>query len=161
MKHQSEQNGVLIIGFGNRQCRDDGIGPYIVERLAAILHVSETFRFLVVPRLTVDVLDEMRTAGMVVFIDATAESLEKGWRCAPLTTEAYLSDFHAHQLTPAFLLEVSRLLYQKNVPAWIVSVQGEDFGPGSGITPAARKRVEKAFSSIVETVIGIHEKKLN
>jgi hydrogenase maturation protease len=156
MKNGIEPSGVLIVGVGNRQYRDAGIGPFIVEKLEMILHVSETFKFLITPHLTFDLLNEMRFVGLVVFIDAIAENLENGWCCNRLTPASPIMDCQA-PLNPAALMGVFRSTCQRDLPAWRVSVQGKDFGFGNSISPIARKNVEKAFSNIVETVIRIHE----
>lgn len=149
--------GTLIIGVGDRQRRDDGIGPFIVERLEKILHIAETFRFLTVPRLTLQIADEIHSAGVLIFFGSTVEILKEGWRCAPLVPEKVCPDFQTRHLSPALLLGVFQSLHHRNPPTWMVSVQGNNFGFGDEITPVARKRVEKAFSNIVETVLRVHE----
>ena len=153
----SESAVTLVIGYGNRQRRDDGIGPFIVERLRRLLHVSDTFRFLTVPKLTGEMLEELSSAGLLLFVDTTVEGLENGWRCERIAPEKSLAGYQTHCLTPPILLGLLGSLYRKTPPAWMVSVQGDDFRFGDEISPVARKRVEKAFSDIVETVLRIHE----
>lgn len=150
--------GTIIVGVGDSRRRDDGIGPYIVERLEAILNISDAFRFFSVPGLTFDILGELQSADGAILIDSTADILEQGWRCATVMPGAGFMHLRMKHLNPAFASGFSNYLCHRKPPVWVLSVQGDDFGFGEGLTPAARKRVEKAFSHMVEKILRIHEK---
>lgn len=155
---EPEQAGILVVGYGNMQNRDDGIGPFVVERLAGVLHVADAFRFLTLPRLSPAFAMELQYASGVIFVVATEDVLAGGWHCKEVLPEPHVSTVKTNCLNPESLLGLTRSLYNKQPPAWVFLVQGERFGIGSGITPAARKRIDKAFLLIVETILDIHSK---
>ncbi len=146
------------MGFGNRQRRDDGIGPFIVERLKAMNTMPEKLRFMVAPQLTLDLVDDLRSADAIFFVDATISPLEKGWRFEKIVAESRMSHFQTHHLSPAFLMGLLETLFNRKPMSMLVSVQGEDFGFDEGVTTLARKRADEAVSQIVEAVLRIHEK---
>lgn len=150
--------GICIVGFGNRQRRDDGIGPFIVERLKAMNTMPEKLRFMVAPQLTLDLVDDLRSADAIFFVDATISPLEKGWRFEKIVAESRMSHFQTHHLSPAFLMGLLETLFNRKPMSMLVSVQGEDFGFDEGVTTLARKRADEAVSQIVEAVLRIHEK---
>ncbi len=158
--HGPEAARILIVGCGDKQRRDDGIGPFVVERLAGVLHVSDCFRFLTKPRLSPEIAMELKYAHSVIFVVATGDVLEGGWRCSRVLPEALENHVKTDFLNPESIVGLARSSYYKKLPAWVFSVQGDAFGPGFGITPAARKRIDKMFLMIVEAVLEIHAKVL-
>ncbi len=157
-KQEKEASGILVVGYGNAENQDDGIGPFVVGRLEEVLHVADSFRFLTRRRLTPDIAVELRYADAVFFVAATGGPLAGGWRCRKIEAETDGFYIKTNTLKPEALLGLVWSLYRRKLPAWVISVQGECFASGSGITAAARKTIDRSFSMIVEAVLDIHAK---
>jgi len=157
-KAASPDSRILIIGFGNAQRRDDGIGPYVIRQLQEALGTDNGVRFRSVSQLTIEMAEELYPASAVIFVDATVEALDGGWRCERLMPDTASADFRTHHLRPDFLLGMALAIYQHHPPAWLVAVQGEDFGFGREITFAARARAAGAIGKIIETLESIRKK---
>ena len=67
-----------IIGYGNPQRRDDGIGPYIVKRLQPLLGHRSDVHLRVLHQLEPDVIDTLKNAHTILFVDATLRTLAQG-----------------------------------------------------------------------------------
>ena len=74
---------VLIIGYGNPLRTDDGLGWQAVQRLAASLKHAPV-EALAVHQLTPELGESIRSAGLVIFIDASHEGQPGTWTCAPV-----------------------------------------------------------------------------
>jgi len=93
-----------IIGYGNPQRRDDGIGPYIVNRLQPLFKHRK---------------------------------------------DVHLLALHP----PAFISGLLQCLYHRHPKTWMVSVEGADFGFGTGLSSVAQKRATQVISEIAEFVL--------
>ncbi|MCF8110837.1 MAG: hydrogenase maturation protease [Desulfobacteraceae bacterium] len=155
---QNNDSGILIVGFGNTQRKDDGVGPYVVKKLSDMIKPLAGIRFMHVSQLTIEMVEDFYAADVLIFVDATVDRLENGWRCVKMMPDLSQANFQTHHLSPGFLLGLLQALYQHSPMAWLVAVQGEDFGFGHEITPDARTRAEGAMGKIIETVETIRKK---
>lgn len=144
--------GVQIIGYGNSQRQDDGIGPYVVERLRTVLQSVEGIYLQKLPQLEPAIVDALRQADRIIFVDATLLEVDGGWRLEPLRPVRGIWSHTTHHLTPSFLLGLLQALYHRDPPAWLVSVQGYKFGFGSGVTPRAKVGAQGAVAAILNLV---------
>ena len=142
-----------IIGYGNPQCRDDGIGPYIVTRLQPFFEQRNDVHLLVLHQLEPDVIDALKNAHTILFVDATVETLAEGHQWVSIQPELKTMPCLIHQVTPSFILGLLQCLYLRNPAAWMVSVEGKDFSFGSGLSSEAQKRAEPVISEIAEFVL--------
>ncbi len=104
---------VWIIGYGNPQRRDDGIGPYIVNRLQPIVEHRRDIHLLVFHQLEPDVIDALKTADTILFVDATVEALVEGRQWVGIQPELKALPCLSHQVTPSFILWLLQCLYQR------------------------------------------------
>jgi hydrogenase maturation protease len=135
-----------IIGYGNPVRRDDGIGAFVAERLRAMLR--EGTRILTFHQLDPVLLDEVQDGDLVVFVDATGEKLGNGRQWGRVRPETAGFAHTTHHFKPSLLLSLLSSLYDKVPEAWLMSVQGEDFGHGEGLTREAQARAVKACREI-------------
>ena len=147
-----------IIGYGNPQRRDDGIGPYIINRLQPLLASRGDVHLLDIHQLAPDLIDALKTAQTILFVDATMARLARGYRWVGLQPELRTSSGLTHQVSPAGILGWLQTLYQRNPLAWLISVEGSDFGLGSGLSSKAQKRAEQVIGEITEFVLTQVEK---
>jgi hydrogenase maturation protease len=142
-----------IIGYGNPQRRDDGIGPNIVKRLQPLLGHRSDVHLLVLHQLEPDVIDSLKNAHAILFVDASVEKLAEGRRWDVIQPEIKSLPCLIHQVTPPFILGLLQCLYGRNPSAWMVSVEGNDFNFGSGLSSGAQKRSEQVIGEIAEFVL--------
>jgi len=142
-----------IIGYGNPQRRDDGIGPYIVNRLQPLFKHRKDVHLLALHQIEPDIIDTLKTADMLVFVDASVESLTEGRDWVEVQPELNTMPFLIHQVAPAFISGLLQCLYHRHPKTWMVSVEGTDFGFGTGLSSDARKRAEQVIGEIAEFIL--------
>jgi len=141
-------DSLWIVGYGNPQRRDDGIGPYAAARLRDLLSGMAAVHVRPYHQLDPVLIEDLKEVGGVWFIDATVASLAAGWQRSPLQPRIDEWPYLAHDLQPSLLLGLIRAFYGRCPEAWMVSVQGEDFGFGEGLSDGARKRADAAVIAI-------------
>jgi hydrogenase maturation protease len=130
----------LIIGIGNRLRRDDGIGPEVVEALAARPGVERR----IVHQLTPDLAPCVAEAERVLFVDASI-----GWGEMHLARiEVGPAGGLGHALSPTALLGLVVRLYRTAPAAWVLSVPGTDFEFGEALSPQASARLPEVTRRI-------------
>ena len=149
---EAQSSPFWIIGYGNPQRRDDGIGPYVVSRLNGVLS-QEKIHVLSLHQLDPDVIEGLQYAKIVILVDATMEKVEGGWQWVRIQPELGVLPYATHHLKPSFLLGLLQSVYHRCPLTWLVSVQGNDFGFGEGLTPEAEKRAQIVVSEIVKFLL--------
>jgi hydrogenase maturation protease len=135
---------ILIIAYGNPLRQDDGAGLILAERLeqawlACQIEVERLAVHQLIPELTLEVAREGVSA--VVFVDTRAvlpNETEFETQMNPVSA-GQVSSALGHHLDPTMLLTYVRLLYGKQLPAWLVTVPGVDFGHGEELSQLARQ----------------------
>ena len=140
---------LFIVGFGNPQRRDDGVGFYIVRQLKSALKSYDKIGFLSVRHPEPSIVAELHGAGHILFVDATIKALTHGWQLNQLQPEAEMLPFTTHHFTPMVILGMIKMIYGQSPPTWVLTVEGCDFGFGRRLTAAAKKRARSAISAIV------------
>jgi hydrogenase maturation protease len=141
-----------IVGFGNARRRDDGLGPHVVGALARTLGEGAGLRFMVREQLEPDLAEDLREADEIILVDATVERLPEGWRKSIITPRLDAPPYLTHSLKPEYLLGLLGWLYDRRPACLLVSVQGEDFGMGTGLSPAAQKRACQVVADLAKSV---------
>jgi hydrogenase maturation protease len=142
-----------IIGYGNIQRRDDGIGPYIVNGLQPFFKHRNDVHLLVQHQLEPDVIDELKNAGMLLFVDATVDALAEGRQWDRIQPELKTMPYLTHQITPSLIMGLLQSLYLRNPPAWKVSVQGDEFSFGGALTDETKKRAQQVMAEITDFIL--------
>jgi hydrogenase maturation protease len=146
-----ETVNLWIIGYGNCHRRDDGAGRHVAEHLMPRYGAVEGVRILSLHQLGPELAEDLQAAGGIVFIDAAMRPQFRGraWRrIRPVSDMAGVS----HSLTAAALLGLTQLLYGRCPPAWMVSIQGNDFGFGDGLTQASADHAIQAASEVARVI---------
>lgn len=135
---------LLVIGFGNTLRQDDGAGPIVAGRIAAL--GIPGVRALGCPLLAPELAAELANALSVVFVDATAADLHE---VELVTIEPDNFGHHAsHAINPRALLAMARELYGHAPAAWMLEVPAEQFGHGEELSHSAKLGIEAAVSEI-------------
>jgi len=145
-----ELHSAWIIGYGNLHRRDDGIGPYVVEQISRDLGRGTGIALRSLHQLDPVLAEELHGVEVLILVDATVEPLERGVRWTRIQPEQNLSPCGMHHLQPSVFAGLLESLYQHSPTMWLVSVQGNDFGFGEGLSLEAQGKAERASSEIVQ-----------
>jgi len=114
---------------------------------------KKNIRFRIVHQLDPALAEELQQAERMVLVDATLNKLEDGWEWAEIQPESGTMPYTTHQMNPSFLLRILDCAYHRSPQTWLVSIQGEDFGFGEGLSPEVETRAENAISEILDRVV--------
>lgn len=141
----------VVIASGNELRGDDGAGPHVAAQLVA--RGLPGVRVLTVRQLTPELVADLAGARFAVFIDARADlgrspvevaRLEPGGDGPALT----------HIGHPRVLLGLAQVLYGAAPDAWLVTIAGESFGLGEGLSDSARRHADAALEQVAAILRG-------
>jgi len=139
----------LILGYGNQNRRDDGVGWFILEQLAALNLpdvVLETSH-----QLEVEASETISRFDAVIFVDAAIPEAPEAIQRSVVTPN-FQSHAVAHYLTPADVLSLCKTLYQREPKAVLFSIRGRDFNFGTTLTPEVEQAAREVVKQIAELV---------
>lgn len=137
---------LVILGYGNPSRGDDALGPLLLDRIAALAasHPGRSAPELITDfQLQVEHASDLEEADLALFIDAGV-SCPPPWRLERLRA---LQDvgYTTHALSPSAVLAVFRQVYGKEPPpSFLLTVRGERFELGEGLSTAATVHLESA-----------------
>ena len=140
---------LYIVGFGNPQRRDDGIGSYIIRQLKSALKANDRIGFLSVRHPEPSIAEALHSADRILFVDATIKALTHGWQLNRIQPELEMLPYTTHHFTPMAILGMIKIIYGQSPPAWVLAVEGCDFGFGHQLTATAQKRARSATLAII------------
>ena len=140
----------LIFGWGNPSRRDDGLGPALAERVAALelpgVTVETDFQ------LHVEDAAELALHERVVFVDAARRGDGPFWIRRGRAEGDGLS-FTTHSVSPGALLTLARRLFLAEPEAWVLGIRGYDFDDfGEGLSELAAGNLDEAVAFIEAAV---------
>lgn len=129
----------LVIGIGNPDCGDDGIGPLVASRLQA----GHGAHIMARRGEGLDLIEAWGDADPVVLIDAAASAGQPGQIHRYDLHECALSYEPPHASTHGFgladAIELARALDQLPPRIVLYAVEGARFEPGSAMTAPVRR----------------------
>jgi hydrogenase maturation protease len=136
---------VLVIGYGNPGRGDDGLGPALAAAIAEMNLPDVTVESDC--QLTVDHTTQIAAHDLVVFADA-AVGLTEPWRLSAIGAEPGAT-LGSHDLSPSAALHLTRLLYGKAPPGWVLAIGGIEFDDvREGLCPVAQENLALAVRSL-------------
>lgn len=136
-----------MIGVGNVMRRDDGAGPFVAGTLAAAglnarVHAGDGAGlidlFSCSPRLVlVDATLSGAPAGQISDLDALA---------APLPADFF--HYSTHRFGLAEAVETARALGMLPAALRVIGIEGADFGPGEGLSPAVERAAKEVAARL-------------
>lgn len=150
----------LIIGFGNPDRQDDGVGWHVVQRFADQLGRTafETIDgdacaaepspvLMCTLQLVPEMAEALRCFERVCFVDAHTGAYADDLRFEPLQPDFQSSPF-THHLTPETLLQLAVSLYGRAPEAVVCSVRGHEFGFAHSLSEHTSALAEQAAERI-------------
>jgi len=133
-----------IIGIGNRTRSDDGLGPRVAEEVEPGPNVATC----TVPQLTPEMGLDLRDADRVLFVDTSLD--ETGVDLRRLEPRPLRG--LGHSISPEGLLDLMRTAYGATPEGWLLTVAGERFDVGDGLSAEAEARLPEARRRVAEWV---------
>jgi hydrogenase maturation protease len=152
--------GVLVIGVGNMQRGDDGVGLLVAQELRAqklrTLRVEESSGEIA------GIVELLRTSEDVIIIDAMRSGKPAGstvW-IDPLSATSFagstISSTHGFGVAQA--IELLRSLKQLPRRIRILGIEGQYFALGAPVSPPVQEAVKTALSLVLLAVKPKHRK---
>ncbi len=138
-----------IIGYGNPQRRDDGIGPFVIRRLAESLEGKQGIRTLALQQLEPELIEELEGVDTLILVDASVRGSGAGVEWKEVEPDLRAAHYLTHQVTPAHFLGLMAAVHRRRPRAWVVCIQGDDFEFGEGLSPQAEARSHRAIEEIL------------
>ncbi len=139
----------LVIGYGNVLRGDDGVGPAVADRLAALALKDVEVRSAT--QLQLEWAAEWSGYERVVLIDAAVEgapfSRERVW-----PGDGGEGDGGAHELPAGVLVALARVLYGRAPEVWRWRIRGESFGIGDELTSGVRTAADEVTERIARSL---------
>lgn len=150
----------LVIGYGNADRQDDGVGWHILKNLSHRLGytidaepgspielegdaVDLLFLLQIIPELAETISHYQR----VCFVDAHTADVPEEISWTELIPEYEKSPL-THHMSPKTLLSISAMIYDSVPEAILVSVRGYSFQFSQEMSPQTASLAEKAFERI-------------
>jgi hydrogenase maturation protease len=149
----------LIVGAGNAFRRDDGAGLATAMRLRGTLAtVPGDIRVLAKEGDLASLLDDWEGAAAVVVIDATESGTEPGtirrYEVHEQPLPAVFSRRSTHSFGVAEAVELARALGRLPARVVVFGIEGRDFAPGEGLSPAVDAAVNDVVRRVTEEAVG-------
>ncbi len=150
----------LIIGYGNVYCRDDGVAFQVINLLRKGMRLKELqpdedgmddlghpLDTILLHQLVPEIVPVACRYQRLVFVDAHTGTIPEDVRVVEVKEEM---GFHAvtHHMSPGMLLAMARQTECSVPTAYLVSVKGDDFDFGLGLSDACKARVDSAVQTI-------------
>lgn len=124
---------ILIIGYGNPCRADDGIGWHAIDCLAKG-PLPKGVEAVAAHQLTPELAERISHFDLAIFIDACWDRLPGRIGLQRLEPSAASAGSFTHQVDPAALLSLARLLYGRSPEAFLLAVGGESFAHGEELS---------------------------
>jgi hydrogenase maturation protease len=124
----------------------------VVARLKGVLKDREGIHFLALHQLEPDLVEQLRDATVIILVDAAINEIKGEWQWTKIGPQLSDVRYLMHHIQPAFLLGLLQSIYRQSPLTWLISIQGDDFDFGEGLTPPAKKRAHRVIAEIVNFI---------
>jgi len=153
---------VLVIGYGNAYCHDDGVALVVINTLRHLHGIRELqpdedgwddlghgIDSIMLHQLVPEVVPVVANYPCIVFVDAHVGSIPDDVRVIRVQEEYR---FHAvsHHMSPGMILSMAREMTGHAASGYLVSVRGENFDFGLGLSDPCRLRADTAVQKILD-----------
>ena len=166
----------LVIGYGNLDRQDDGLGFYVVNRLRrhlgqkplafddnGLARLGRAMDSIFIRQLVPELIETAADYDQLVFVDAHIPADIPNLMCTRIDPADGMAGF-THQLHPAAFLGLLKALCDHEPVSHLLSVLGCNFNFGRGLSANAARHVDPAIRIILkllETPSGTGQHKNN
>ena len=146
----------LVIGYGNPLRADDGVGWVVAQQIRSVLAEEGLPPDVVVlaeHQLTPELAEPISRARLVVFVDAREGHHPGRIDCRVVAPIGDGSLAFSHDIDPSSLVQMARLLYGACPTAVVISVEGEDFGYGTDLSPVVQAAVPEVVRRVLDVLM--------
>ncbi len=148
---------IVVVGMGNVYRRDDGAGPAVAARVAALVGGVSDRGPLADP---FDLLGLWAGTDLAVVVDAVRSGAEVGTvrlidldtDPVPVPARALAGTTSTHGIGVADILRLARAVGNAPKRVVVVGIEGNDFGQGTGLSPAVRHAVPHAAQQVADLI---------
>ncbi|MBI5094999.1 MAG: hydrogenase maturation protease [Candidatus Hydrogenedentes bacterium] len=141
---------VLVVGYGNPLRQDDGAGWQVAQRVEALPPSGTDVRVIVCHQLTPELAEPLSASRRAVFIDAGIEGAPGSVESRSIVPASGTPQFGAHRFGPSELLATAQALFGASPAAYLITVNGRDFGYGSELSEPVKDSLDAAAALVVE-----------
>lgn len=167
LRRTAMEDGILVIGYGNAYCHDDGVALYVINELRRLRGVRELqpdedgldelghkLDSIMLHQLVPEIIPVVANYRVVVFVDAHVGTIPDEVRVVRVEEE---HGFHAvsHHMGPGMVLKMVREKKGVAPASYLVSVRGENFDFGFGISDKCKLSADVAIERILDLADGL------
>ncbi|MEO0433118.1 MAG: hydrogenase maturation protease [Cyanobacteria bacterium J06656_5] len=152
----------LVIGYGNKLCGDDSVGPWVAMVVAD--WNLPAVRSLAVNQLTPNLTDELAKTNYVMFVDACGRKTIQTVQIDPLVVcdqQPASMAFAAHSYDPLALLNLTQRLYKRHPQAWLLQIPVESCDLGNKLSSKAHQGCDRALRAIERFLVTYRQPQLH
>ena len=154
---------ILLIGYGNTLRRDDGAGPALARMVASRWRRND-LRLITVHQLAPELARDLAgpEVSAVIFMDAAVDESAEDCdgslkRVGPVRVAgASCRPVFGYHFPPEDLLAYAKMLYGADIPAWLVTIPGTDFGFGETLSDATAKLLPSFAEKVLDLLRSLH-----
>lgn len=132
----------LVIACGNPLRGDDGVAHVAADIVRA--WNLPGVRVLTVHQLAPELIDDLKQADRVLFLDACMDTLSAAFDVRSVEPNKSRRLFGHHE-SPENLLALLQDLERQTPPAWLLAVRGASFEHGEGLSDATQQHLHEAL----------------
>lgn len=141
---------ILVIGYGNPLRTDDAIGQHVAQMMEQRLG-DKAIRIQTVYQLTPELVEPIRHAELVIFLDARVGE-PPGLLIHEPVEPATGANAFTHHIRPETLLGAAQELYSATPKGILISISGANFEFGSELSPQLRELLPKLADQVEKIV---------
>ncbi len=141
---------IVVLGVGNRWRRDDGVGPAVADRVAAL--DLPGVRALSSSAEPTEILDVWAGAALAVIVDAVVGGTPGTVRRRRLAALGAPAAVSSHDLSLRQTYELARALGRAPASVEVITVDVADTGQGEGLSPAVRAALPEAVRAVRDLI---------
>jgi hydrogenase maturation protease len=143
---------VFIIGIGNPLRGDDGLGWHVTQVLAQTYDSAPNITVQHVQQLTMDLVEPIGQADLVIFIDARLGDELGKIDVEPIEASSRLGSPVSHFFDPDTLLSAVQGLYGKHSQAMVISVTSNLFDISEALSSVVAQKVPDVVKIISDLI---------
>lgn len=147
-----QKDKIILIGIGNTLRSDDGVGPYVIEKIEASGAYSCTF--LILPQLSADIISYLISFENILIVDAGVGINTVRWM--NITDQYNGTAPSAHHMDPAQLVSLAQSLFSVTLSLAVCTIPVYDLSIGEELSVQTRAFANEAILQIGEWISSIN-----